>query len=57
MVGFSVLVMVWLSLVYSQKCKAIFRICRIGKALLKSLQNRHRNIRPHTYLSRDTVDC
>ena len=55
-VGFPVLVVAWLSLVHSQKCKAIFCVYRIGKALLKSLQNRYRNIRPYIYLSGDTVD-
>ena len=55
-VGFPVLVMAWLSLIYLQKCKATFRVYGIGEALLKSLQNRHGNIRPHIYLSRDTVD-
>ena len=56
MVGFPVLVMAWLSLVYSQKYKAMFCVYGIREALLKSLQNRHRNIRPHTCLSGDTVD-
>ena len=56
MVGFPVLVVAWLGLVHSQKCKATFRVCGIGEALLKSLQNRYENIRPHTCLSGDTVD-
>ena len=56
MVEFPVLVVAWLSLVYSQKCKATFHVCGIREALLKSLQNRYENIRPHICLSRDTVD-
>ena len=56
MIGFPVLVVAWLSLVHSQKCKATFRVCGIREALLKSLQNRHGNIRPYTYLSGDTID-
>ena len=56
MIGFPVLVVAWLGLVHSQKCKATFRVYGIGEALLKSLQNRYRNIRPYIYLSGDTVD-
>ena len=56
MVGFPVLVMAWLSLVHSQKYKATFYVYGIREALLKSLQNRYRNIRPYTCLSGDTID-